>query len=58
MVNNKKNWIVMNPSDAKWKNITHPLDKTTNWCIGGCWFTMATIANSHEVSFLFMFVWN
>ncbi len=23
---------------AEWKNAVHPVDKTTNWCIGGCWF--------------------
>jgi len=41
------------PSDVKWKNTTHPvdrtvnwctthpMDRTVNWCIGGCWFTLA-----------------
>jgi hypothetical protein len=23
------------------KNVAHPMDRTTNWCIGGCWFTLA-----------------
>ncbi len=24
------------PSGAEWKNATHPVDRTANWCIGGC----------------------
>jgi hypothetical protein len=23
------------------KNTAHPMDRTSNWCIGGCWFTLA-----------------
>ncbi len=39
VTNNEKKWTVMNPSDVEWKNVAHPVDKTANWCIGGCWFT-------------------
>jgi hypothetical protein len=42
MVNNKKKWIVMNPIRRRMKNTTHLVDRMANWCIGGCWFTLAT----------------
>ncbi len=41
VVRSKKKWTVMNLSHTEWKNADHPVDKTTNWCIGGCWFTLA-----------------
>jgi hypothetical protein len=31
--------VVLN--EAEWKNTAHSVDKTANWCTGGCWFTMA-----------------
>jgi len=27
----------------EWKNAAHPVDRTANWCIGGCWFTLAAL---------------
>jgi len=29
------------PSGTEWKNAKHQVDRTANWCIGGCWFTLA-----------------
>jgi hypothetical protein len=41
MVNNKKNGLWWTPSNAEWRNTTHPVDKMMNWCTSGCWFTLA-----------------
>ncbi len=50
------------PSGTKWKDTTHPVDRTANWCIGGCWFTLAPnfylnmrLPNSHEGSSLLLY---
>jgi hypothetical protein len=37
----KRNGLSWTPSGAEWKNATHPVNRTANWCIGGCWFTLA-----------------
>ncbi len=37
----KRNGLWWTPSGADWKNVAHPVDRTANWCIGGCWFTLA-----------------
>jgi hypothetical protein len=41
MVSSKKKWTVMNPIRRRMKNARHPVDRTANWCSGGCWFTLA-----------------
>jgi hypothetical protein len=41
MVNIKK-MTMMNLIWHWMKNVTHPVDRTTNWCIGGCWFILAS----------------
>jgi len=28
-------------SGTRWRNATHPMDRTANWCTGECWFTLA-----------------
>ncbi len=33
------------------KNIAHPVDRTTNWCIGGCWFTLALVVEAQKDTF-------
>jgi hypothetical protein len=37
----KRNKKVVVGNKKKWKNAGHPVDRTANWCIGGCWFTLA-----------------
>jgi hypothetical protein len=37
----KKKGLWWTASGAEWKNSAHPVDRTANWCIGGCWFTLA-----------------
>jgi hypothetical protein len=37
----KRNGMWWTPYDVKWKNATHPMDRTANWCISACWFTLA-----------------
>ncbi len=37
----KRNGLSWTPSGAEWKNARHPVDRTANWSIGGCWFTLA-----------------
>ncbi len=44
----KRNGLRWTPSGAEWKNATHLVDRTANWCIGGCWFTLA--AKDHRWS--------
>jgi hypothetical protein len=41
VVSSKKKWTEMNPIRRRMKKATHPVDRTANWCIGGCWFTLA-----------------
>jgi hypothetical protein len=36
----EKGTLWWTPSGAKWKNAPHPVDRTANWCIGGCWLTL------------------
>jgi hypothetical protein len=36
VVNNKKKSTVMSPIQRRMKNATHLVDRTANWCIGGC----------------------
>ncbi len=40
------------PSRAEWKNATHPVDRTANWCIGGCWFTLPRFKNEITASLM------
>ncbi len=35
-------------SGAGWKNATHPMNRMTNWCIGGCWFTLVGKQIAHR----------
>ncbi len=37
----KRNELWWTPFDIEWKNTAHPVNRTANWCIGGCWFTLA-----------------
>jgi hypothetical protein len=30
------------------KNAAHPIDRTANWCIGGCWFTLSPNSSIHH----------
>jgi hypothetical protein len=32
------------------KKRSHPVDRTANWCIGGCWFTLAQPWWAHTVT--------
>jgi hypothetical protein len=33
------------------KNVAHPVDRTANWCIGGCWFTLALVVEAQKDTF-------
>jgi hypothetical protein len=39
----KQKSTMMNPIWRRMKTVAHPVDRTANWCIGGCWFTLAHI---------------
>jgi hypothetical protein len=30
------------------RNAAHPVDKTANWCIGGCWFILSPNSSIHH----------
>ncbi len=40
----QRNGVWWTPFDTEWKNAAHPMDKMTNWCIGGCWFTLTPVS--------------
>jgi hypothetical protein len=43
----QKSWPVQcwvnTGSGTGWRNTAHPVDRTANWCTGGCWFTLALL---------------
>ncbi len=41
-------------SGAEWKNAAHLVDRTANWCIGGCWFTLAPETGIMQLTVSFM----
>jgi hypothetical protein len=41
----KKIKLWWTPFDVEWKNAAHLMDRTVNWCIGGCWFILAIQLN-------------
>jgi hypothetical protein len=41
--------------ETGWKNAAHPMDRTANWCIGGCWFSLAVHFSLQHVGKLSVF---
>jgi hypothetical protein len=37
----QKKGLWWTPFNVEWRNVTHPMDRTMNWCIGGYWFVLA-----------------
>jgi hypothetical protein len=40
--------------EIRWENVNHPMDKTINLCVHGCWFTLVIkfCPNLRQISIL------